>query len=109
MAKTILDIAICINLHASILPKYRGASPIQGAIKDQEDYSGVTAMLMEEGLDSGDILAYSYISIKDMDATVFLKSYLYLLKDLTIDLIKQFPKTDTIRTKSSFSNLLKTR
>jgi len=46
----------CINLHASILPKYRGAAPINWAIINGEKESGVTTMLMEEGLDTGDIL-----------------------------------------------------
>lgn len=56
LPKRILDLAPCINLHASILPKYRGASPIQSAILEQDEYFGVTAMKMEEGLDCGDIL-----------------------------------------------------
>ncbi|HEX6864793.1 MAG TPA: methionyl-tRNA formyltransferase, partial [Thermoanaerobaculia bacterium] len=46
----------CINLHGSLLPKYRGASPIQAAVAAGETRTGVTAMLMEEGLDSGPIL-----------------------------------------------------
>ena len=55
LPKQILNIAPCINLHASLLPKYRGASPIQSAILNNDKYSGVTAMMMEETLDSGDI------------------------------------------------------
>ncbi|HEX7184288.1 MAG TPA: methionyl-tRNA formyltransferase [Thermoanaerobaculia bacterium] len=46
----------CINLHASLLPRYRGASPIQAAVAAGETRTGVTTMLMEEGLDSGPIL-----------------------------------------------------
>ena len=46
----------CINVHASLLPKYRGAAPIQWAVIDGCEYSGVTTMLMNEGLDTGDIL-----------------------------------------------------
>ena len=46
----------CINVHASLLPKYRGASPIQWAVLDGCEYSGVTTMLMDEGIDTGDIL-----------------------------------------------------
>src|ERR671935_3147813 len=45
-----------INLHASLLPKYRGAAPIQWAIAEGETVSGVTTMLLNEGLDTGDIL-----------------------------------------------------
>jgi methionyl-tRNA formyltransferase len=46
----------CINVHASLLPKYRGASPIQAAVAEGETRTGITTMLMEEGLDSGPIL-----------------------------------------------------
>ena len=46
----------CINVHASLLPKYRGASPIQWAVIDGEKESGVTTMLMDKGVDTGDML-----------------------------------------------------
>ena len=46
----------CINLHASLLPKYRGAAPIQWAVANGESITGVTTMLLEEGLDTGPIL-----------------------------------------------------
>ena len=46
----------CINIHASLLPKYRGAAPIQWAVIDGEEISGVTTMHMDEGLDTGDML-----------------------------------------------------
>ncbi|MGK0190296.1 MAG: methionyl-tRNA formyltransferase, partial [Verrucomicrobiales bacterium] len=46
----------CLNLHASILPKYRGASPIQSAILHGDTESGVTVMYMDKGMDTGDIL-----------------------------------------------------
>ena len=46
----------CINVHASLLPKYRGAAPIQWAVIDGEKESGVTIMQMDEGLDTGDML-----------------------------------------------------
>ena len=56
LPKNILDIAPCINLHASLLPQYRGASPVQQSLLNGDAKSGVTSMLMEEGLDTGDIL-----------------------------------------------------
>ncbi|MDX1809502.1 MAG: methionyl-tRNA formyltransferase [Sulfurospirillaceae bacterium] len=65
LPKPILDIAPCINLHASILPHFRGASPIQSSILNNDKYTGVTAMQMEEGLDSGDILAFRYVESID--------------------------------------------
>ncbi len=56
LPKSILDIAPCINLHASLLPQYRGASPVQQSLLNGDEETGVTSMLMEEGLDTGDIL-----------------------------------------------------
>lgn len=46
----------CVNLHGSLLPKYRGAAPIQWSVINGEKFSGVTTMLMDEGIDTGDIL-----------------------------------------------------
>ncbi|MFY4783718.1 formyltransferase family protein, partial [Aliarcobacter butzleri] len=57
LPKEILKLAPCINFHASLLPKYRGASPIQDSLLNDDNFTGVTTMFMEEGLDSGDILA----------------------------------------------------
>ncbi len=65
LPKLVLDVAPCINLHASLLPKYRGASPIQSAILNGDKYTGVTSMLMDEGLDTGDILSWDYTEIKN--------------------------------------------
>ena len=58
LPKAILDIPKygCVNVHASLLPKYRGAAPIQWAVIDGEEVSGVTTMQMDEGLDTGDML-----------------------------------------------------
>ena len=53
----------CVNVHASLLPKYRGAAPIQWAVIDGEKESGVTTMYMSEGLDKGDMLEQSVVSI----------------------------------------------
>lgn len=53
----------CINLHASLLPKYRGAAPVQWAIINGEHKTGVTTMLMDEGLDTGDILMQKEVDI----------------------------------------------
>ncbi len=53
----------CVNVHASLLPRYRGASPIQWAILNGDDETGVTIMRMDAGLDTGDIIAQSRVSI----------------------------------------------
>jgi len=55
----------CINVHASLLPAYRGAAPIQWAILDGQEKTGVTIMYMNEGLDTGDILLQKEITIAD--------------------------------------------
>ncbi len=55
----------CINIHASLLPKYRGAAPIQWAIIDGLEETGVTAMYMEKGLDTGDMLLKKSVKIKE--------------------------------------------
>jgi len=58
LSKELLDIPKygCINVHGSLLPKYRGAAPIQWAVLNGEKVSGVTTMRMDEGLDTGDIM-----------------------------------------------------
>ncbi len=75
LPRSILDIAPCINLHASLLPKYRGASPIQQALLNGDKETGVTAMLMEEGLDSGPLLAWNVtpITMKDRKNALFVR------------------------------------
>lgn len=65
LPKEILEIAPCVNLHASILPKYRGASPIQQMILSDDSEYGVSIMRMEEGLDSGGILSIKKIPRND--------------------------------------------
>ena len=57
----------CINAHASILPKYRGAAPIQRAIIDGEDETGVSIMKMDIGLDTGDVILINKVSIEKDD------------------------------------------
>lgn len=63
LPKRILEYVPCINLHASILPQYRGASPIQQSLLNNDKQSGVTAMWMDEGLDTGAIIKISILEI----------------------------------------------
>lgn len=69
LPKSILEMAEygCVNVHASLLPKYRGAAPIQRAIIDGESVTGVTTMLMDEGLDTGDMLDKAEVRITPED------------------------------------------
>ena len=55
----------CVNVHASLLPKYRGAAPIQWAVIDGEKISGVTTMQMDEGLDTGDMIMKTEIPLEE--------------------------------------------
>jgi len=91
LSRDILDIAPAINLHTSILPKYRGASPIQQALLNGDRESGVTAMLMNEGLDEGDILAISRIKIDDNWRLEELYNRLTdMAGELIVDVLKNF-------------------
>ncbi len=62
----------CINVHASLLPKYRGAAPIQWAIINGESTTGVTTMLMDTGMDTGDILLQRPVAISRKDTSLSL-------------------------------------
>lgn len=57
----------CVNIHASILPKYRGSSPLQQALLNDETDTGITVMYMKEGIDTGDIIAVRKLHITDED------------------------------------------
>lgn len=59
----------CINVHGSLLPKYRGASPIQRAVIDGEKYAGVTIMQMSEGMDEGDMLLKKSLEIGEKETS----------------------------------------
>jgi len=91
LPKAVLDHAPCINLHASILPAYRGASPIQQSILNGDKETGVTAMLMDVGLDTGDILKIEKITIGDDEMVSSLFERLTrCAAALTIDVLKNF-------------------
>ena len=86
LSKEILDIPkfACINGHASLLPRYRGASPIQSAILNGDEITGTTSMLMEEGLDTGDILEQRSITIDKKETSDSLFEKLSLITADTI-------------------------
>lgn len=77
MSKEVLDIPVygCVNIHASLLPKYRGAAPIQWAVIDGEKETGITTMMMDEGIDTGDMLEKLVIPIdlKETGGSLFEK------------------------------------
>ena len=98
LPQEVLDIATCINLHASILPKYRGASPIQSAILNKEEFTGVTAMRMERGLDTGDMLGFSFVKIDDSTRVEKLFEELSsVASKLTLKVLKNLGKIKTLK------------
>ena len=90
LPQAVLDIAPCINLHASILPKYRGASPIQSAILAGEKQTGVTAMLMDAGLDTGDMLDFAYTPCEDKTAAQLFSELGDLAGELIVRVLRNF-------------------
>ncbi len=98
LPKEILDMAPCINLHASLLPKYRGASPIQQALLNGDSITGVTAMLMNEGLDEGDILGYSVCKIAPDETAIELFDKLsFMAAKLTPKVIENFSNVSPLK------------
>ena len=78
-----------INVHASLLPKYRGAAPIQWAIAQGETITGVTTMLLNEGLDTGDILLQREMAILPSDTSITLAPRLAELgADLLVETLR---------------------
>ncbi|RKU25936.1 methionyl-tRNA formyltransferase [Candidatus Poribacteria bacterium] len=69
LPQTVLDIPPCgvINIHPSILPKYRGAAPIQWAVINGEKETGVSLMLLDQGEDTGDVISIEKVGISDED------------------------------------------
>lgn len=81
LPKNIIDIPKygCINVHGSLLPRYRGAAPIQWSIINGDKVTGISTMFMDEGLDTGDILLQSKVSINDNETSEELKKRLSVL------------------------------
>ncbi len=81
LPQSILDLPQfgCLNVHASILPKYRGAAPIQWAILNNEPITGISIMKMAAGLDTGDVLSTRETPIKDSDTSATLHDRLALI------------------------------
>lgn len=90
----------CVNGHASILPEYRGAAPIQRAIIDGKTETGVTAMYMEKGLDTGNIIMVDKIDIASDDTAETLHDKLALVgAEVLIKTIERFKAGDFSSTK----------
>ncbi len=104
LPQEILDYAPCINLHASILPEYRGASPIQQTILNGDKQTGVTAMLMDVGLDTGAMLKIDTIDVSDDEMVESLFDRLTITaSNLTIDVLKNFSSYTPVKQDDSQS------
>ena len=104
LPQNVLKTAPCINLHASLLPKYRGASPIQSAILNGDKYTGVTSMLMDEGLDTGDILVWDYTEVGNKTSVDLFDELANIASNQIIYTLKNFEKIKPLKQ----SNLLAT-
>lgn len=102
----------CINVHASLLPKYRGAAPINWSIVNGEDKTGITTMYMNEGLDTGDMILKEEVKIeKDMTAGELHDILCQVGSKVLIDTLKlietnEAPRTPQDDSKSSYASLL---
>jgi methionyl-tRNA formyltransferase len=91
----------CVNIHASLLPKYRGAAPIQFAILNNEKETGITLMYMDKSMDTGDIIVQEKVSIEPNETFSSLYNKLTVLGKkmikenihiLTSDNVKHYPQ-----------------
>lgn len=103
----------CINLHASLLPKYRGPSPIQAAILNGDTQTGNTVQYMSEALDCGDIIVQSLVSIDEKDTYISLSQKLaYDGAELLLDAIQKIqrkiaPRLPQDHSQASYTSLIK--
>lgn len=94
----------CINVHASLLPRYRGAAPINWVIINGEKYTGITTMMMETGLDSGDMLLKMETEIYEEETAGQLHDRLkYMGAELLIDTLKKIENGSLRKTPQNHS------
>ena len=94
----------CINIHASLLPQLRGAAPIQWAVINGLKKTGVTSMLMDEGLDTGDMLLKAEVEIGENETSAELWDRLSILAAQVLEeTIEKLQKGELVRTKQDDS------
>ncbi len=102
LPKEILDIPKqgCINVHGSLLPKYRGAAPIQWAVLNGDKTTGITTMYMNEGMDTGDMILKEEVTIGDNETTGELWDRLSKIGgDLLVETLKRIEEGNAPREK----------
>jgi len=96
----------CINVHASLLPKYRGAAPVQWAILNGDKVTGITIMNMDEGMDTGDIIAQRECPIDpDIDTEKLMARLAGIGADLLADTLPQYLSGQTTSTPQDNSRM----
>lgn len=105
LPKEVLDIPKlgCINVHASLLPRFRGASPIQRAIMEGDEKTGVTIMYMEEGLDTGDMLAKKSVEIDHKTADELHGELSALGAELLVDTVGRIREIKAVKQDDSMA------
>ena len=94
----------CINVHGSLLPKYRGAAPIQWAVLNGEEKTGITTMYMEKGLDTGDMIDKAEVVLDPKETAGSLHDKLMNLGvDLLLETLDKLEKGTIVRTKQDDS------
>ena len=112
LSKEILDMPKygCINVHGSLLPKYRGAAPIQWAVLNGDEISGVTTMKMDEGLDTGNIiLKKELVLAKDETAGSLFERMMALGAEACMETLDQLAEGSATFTAQNHNEATKTR
>ena len=95
----------CVNIHASLLPRYRGASPIQEAILFSEKNTGISWIVMDEKMDHGPVIAQESVNIRDDDTTATLSDRLaYTAAKMTPDILTRFAQGELVSHEQDHNN-----
>ncbi|MDD5191383.1 MAG: methionyl-tRNA formyltransferase, partial [Dehalococcoidales bacterium] len=87
----------CLNLHPSLLPKYRGTSPVTAAILNGDEFTGVSIMLLDKGVDTGPVLIQAQVPVTPYDTTGLLTEKLsYIGAGLLLDVIPRLRKKEIV-------------
>ena len=96
----------CVNVHASFLPRWRGASPIQAAILYGDQTSGVTIIKMDEGIDTGDIISQKEINVSESETAKTLTEIMSVIgAELLIESLPRYIKGEVVLKKQSEENV----
>ena len=107
LGEDILSIAPCINLHASILPEFRGASPVQQMVLNGKKLGGITAMKMGVGLDDGDMLGFEVCDIEGKSSQELFSIFATMAGKLALKTLENYEKINPIAQFSALSSKCK--